>query len=311
MQVSIVLPCYNAERHLERCLTSLFVQTHRPLELIAVDDGSSDGTVAMLESATRRAPFPMQVLRQANAGACAARNAGMRAARGTYIQFMDADDEILPDKIEQHLAIAHAHGDCDLVVGSARIVKPNGELDKMDIVEPGSRDPWLDLAMHRMGGTPNNFWKRDAVLRAGAWDEGLRSSQEYDLMLRMLITGARICHDPVPRTVVHLQAGGSVSTSDPAAKWQRYIDLRLRIIAHLRATRNLDELAPFHQVLFDCIRMLHPFAPKEAVALYHAHLPKGFTPAISSATGPLYLKLHKLLGFAAANRVRSWLSALR
>ena len=311
MQVSIVLPCYNAERHLSRCLASLFAQTHRPLELIAVDDGSSDRTAAQLEEAARSAPYPMRVIRQANAGACAARNRGLEAASGAYIQFMDADDEIAPDKIQRHLELALANTACDLVVGSARILKPSGELEGLDILKPGSPDPWIDLAEHRMGGTPNNFWKREAVLRAGAWDEAMRSSQEYDLMLRMLASGARVCRDPEPRTTVHLQAGGSVSTSDPAAKWRRYIALRLRIIEHLKANSPDVDLAPFHQVLFDSIRTLYPFSPEEAVDLYRAHLPRAFSPTASSATGKGYLLLHSCLGFSMANRVRGWLSGLR
>jgi glycosyltransferase involved in cell wall biosynthesis len=311
MQVSIVLPCYNAERYLGRCIASLFGQTHRPLELIAVDDGSTDGTAALLEEAARSAPFPMRVLKQANAGACAARNRGLEEAAGAYIQFMDADDEIAPDKIQRHLELALANAECDLVIGSARIMKPSGGLERLDILRPGSTDPWIDLAEHRMGGTPNNLWKRDAVIRAGAWDVAMRSSQEYDLMLRMLASGARVCHDPEPRTTVHLQAGGSVSTTDPAAKWRRYIELRLRIIAHLRANSPDVDLTPFRQVLFDSIRTLYPFSPKEAIALYRAHFPRAYTPAASSATGKGYLMLHALLGFSMANRVRGWFSGLR
>jgi len=311
MQVSIVLPCYNAERYLGRCIASLFGQTHRPLELIAVDDGSTDGTAALLEEAARYAPFPMRVLKQANAGACAARNRGLEEAAGAYVQFMDADDEIAPDKIQRHLELALANAECDLVIGSARIMKPSGGLERLDILRPGSTDPWIDLAEHRMGGTPNNLWKRDAVIRAGAWDVAMRSSQEYDLMLRMLASGARVCHDPEPRTTVHLQAGGSVSTTDPAAKWRRYIELRLRIIAHLRANSPDVDLTPFRQVLFDSIRTLYPFSPEEAVALYRAHLPRAFSPTASSATGKGYLLLHAFLGFSMANRVRVWLSGLR
>jgi glycosyltransferase involved in cell wall biosynthesis len=311
MQVSIVLPCYNAAPHLGRCLRSLFAQTHHPLELIAVDDGSSDGSAELLEEAARTAPFPMRVLRQANAGACAARNAGLAAASGAYIQFMDSDDEIAADKIERHLALALEHGACDLVAGSSRIMRPDGALDHLDILQPGSNDHWLELAQHRMGGTPNNFWKREAVIRAGGWDPAMRSSQEYDLMFRMLAAGARVCRDPEPRTTVHLQASGSVSTTDPAAKWRRYIDLRLCIIAHLKSTRPGIDLAPFHQVLFDSLRTLYPHAPTEAWALYREHLPESFKPKASSATGQGYLLLHRLLGFARANRVRGWLSGLR
>lgn len=308
MKVSIVLPCYNAERFIGRCLESLFAQTHRPLELIAVDDGSSDGTLALLEAARTRAPFPMTVLHQVNKGACAARNAGLALATGEYIQFMDADDRLLPEKVARHVSTASRNGWPDVVVGSARIHAHDGRLKQTDIQQPGGRDPWLDLACHRLGGTPNNLWRREALMKVGGWTEGLRSSQEYDLLFRLLQQRASLAYDPEPLTEVHTRSG-SISTESLHGTWTRFIELRWRIIQHLLSASPGIDLHPYWQVLFDSIRTLYPYAPREAVALYRERMPSDFRPSRSPATGRVYLLLHRLLGFSWANRIRHWLSA--
>ena len=91
--VSVVIPVYNAEHYLAECLDSLLGQTLRETEIIAVDDGSTDESPAILENFAARDPR-LKVIRQANAGVSAARNRGMAEARGKYLTFVDADDQL-------------------------------------------------------------------------------------------------------------------------------------------------------------------------------------------------------------------------
>ncbi|MBK7382287.1 MAG: glycosyltransferase family 2 protein [Flavobacteriales bacterium] len=306
MQVSIVLPCHNAERFLDRCLDSLFAQTHPELELIAVDDGSTDGTRVLLEAAAARSPFPFRVIHQANAGACAARNAGWKVATGRYIQFMDADDELLPGKIAHQVALLEKQDLPGLIVGSAHTYAADGSLKRIDVQVTDNRDPWLDHMRHELGGTPTNLWEREALVSVGGWDAAMKSSQEYDLMFRLLQQGVQVAFDPEVGTHIHLQASGSVSTSQLDATWIRFIALRERIIAHVARTMPDRDLRPFLQVLFDSLRTLYPYAPKHATDEYRRLFPEGFAPQLSPATGRMYIVLHRVLGFAKANRVRQW-----
>ena len=91
--VSVVIPVYNAKHYLAECLDSLLGQTLRETEIIAVDDGSTDESPAILENFAARDPR-LKVIRQANAGVSAARNRGMAEARGKYLTFVDADDRL-------------------------------------------------------------------------------------------------------------------------------------------------------------------------------------------------------------------------
>ena len=98
--VSVVVPAYNYARYLPKAIDSALGQTHPPLEVIVVDDGSTDDTPRVLAAYADR----IRVIRQANQGAGAARNAGIAAARGEYVAFLDSDDLWHPRKLELQLA---------------------------------------------------------------------------------------------------------------------------------------------------------------------------------------------------------------
>jgi glycosyltransferase involved in cell wall biosynthesis len=107
--ISVVVPAYNAERWIAATLDSVAAQTHRALEVIIVDDGSTDGTVAIAEAFARRDPR-FRVVRQANAGVAAARNHGASLAQSDLLAFVDADDLWSPDKTKRQLAALAAAG---------------------------------------------------------------------------------------------------------------------------------------------------------------------------------------------------------
>lgn len=99
---TFIVPIYNAERYLSACLDSLLAQTAKELQIILVDDGSTDGSLAIAKSYTDRDPR-VELYTQPHAGQSAARNEGMRHAKGEYIAFVDADDSLAPDWCETHL----------------------------------------------------------------------------------------------------------------------------------------------------------------------------------------------------------------
>lgn len=113
MLVSILIPVYNAASHLASCWATLEAQTHTDFEAVFVNDGSTDATEQMLQDKVTREPR-FRVISQSNQGVSAARNAGIAVAQGDYIAFMDVDDTLAPDFLEQLLSAAKNY-DCEVV----------------------------------------------------------------------------------------------------------------------------------------------------------------------------------------------------
>jgi UDP-glucose:(glucosyl)LPS beta-1,3-glucosyltransferase len=101
--VSVIIPVYNREMLVTEAINSVFKQSYRPIECILIDDGSSDNSVSVineLKKVLESKDFSMQVLIQENAGAPAARNTGLKRACGEFVQFLDSDDVLYPNKLE-------------------------------------------------------------------------------------------------------------------------------------------------------------------------------------------------------------------
>lgn len=125
--VSIVVPVYNTEAYLSACVESLVGQTYRDLELLFVDDGSTDGSLAILEAYAKQ-DARIRVIRQKNSGVSAARNAGVDAATGSFIGFADSDDTVEPDFCETLLSAFSAHPEIGVSICNRFIHgHPNGQ----------------------------------------------------------------------------------------------------------------------------------------------------------------------------------------
>lgn len=300
MTVSVVIPCYNVEQHIAACLRSVLEQDVAVQEIICVDDGSSDGTVRIIRSLQEEYPGRITLVEETHRGASAARNTGMAIATGTYIQFLDADDVLLPDKLSGQVALLAAHPDRDLVVGDYFVLHGNREREHIKALAHG---PWMGLIKTRIGSTCSNLWKRSTVLKAGGWNEELASSQDHELLFRMLSMGCTVAYDQRPCTVVDKARPGRISAADNTGNWLRYIELRVAVREHLRtvdAERFAAEISAADQYLFMAIHLLAHQDLAPAVDLYRKHIPKGFVPEASAAITNRYIRAHRLLGFEKA-----------
>ncbi len=187
----------------ERAVASAFAQTHRPLEVLCVDDGSTDETRDVLARLQTQYP-DLHVIEQENGGAPRARNTGLAAATGEYIQFLDADDALLPGKLERQVALAEQER-ADIVVGSYTRYFVDGRQTER-IARP--ENPWEALVWTRLGITSANLFRTPRSVQAvEGWTPGLKSHQEYDLFCTgCFSSGASVAFDPVP---------GATYTSSP------------------------------------------------------------------------------------------------
>jgi glycosyltransferase involved in cell wall biosynthesis len=203
MDVSVVIPAWNAERFVEHTLRTVCAQTLAPREVIVVDDGSTDGTAALVERVARGVSVPTTLLRQANAGPGAARNRGLAAARGELVAFVDADDEWLPEKLERQVACLAANGAALLCHTDLVVIDVEGAVVRRPDKQVGATFEEL-LA--------NNFIATSSVLvRRRALGEAPFScrhtcSEDYELWLR-LAQGGPLCY--VPERLLRYRIHGS------------------------------------------------------------------------------------------------------
>ncbi len=197
--VSVIVPAYNAERWIATALRSVFAQTWRPLEVVVVDDGSSDATAGVVEDAFARFAAASDVAthlirHETNRGAPAARNTGTRHARGELLRFLDADDWLTSDSVERHAAAMAADPAVELACGTVQSIflTDAGSTYVAGALAPvgeASADP-LEEVLRRPGvaAYPLRFtFRRPLFERVGGFNETLQRAQEYDLVARMLL----------------------------------------------------------------------------------------------------------------------------
>ena len=185
--VSIVIPTYNRRHFVADAIESCLAQTHPNCEIIVVDDGSADGTAAFLRD---RYGGRVRVFEQVNQGPGIARNTGIAKARGAFIHFLDADDQLAPDKISVCLEVFRQRPDISVVYTHYQFVAPNGEtpLDT-PAFESFSETPFCEiLAWTGCRMLISSSMYRTAALRdVGGFehDKRFRSAEDWDLFLRL------------------------------------------------------------------------------------------------------------------------------
>ena len=230
------MPCHNAAAHLPASVGSVLAQTFNDWELIAVDDGSDDDTLTWLRAQTDARIRPIS---QTNQGVSAARNAGLAAARGQYVAFLDADDTWAADFLKKMLATLRAHPDAALAYCGWQ-----------NVGLPGGRgEPFVPPDYENAAKTETLFagcrWpihaalvKREAVQAAGGFDPALKNAEDYALWLRIATT-APIARVPEVLAFYHFHGAAQASSNKARAA-----------LHHLHAQqRYLAQHPDFHAAL--------------------------------------------------------------
>jgi glycosyltransferase involved in cell wall biosynthesis len=188
-RVSVLLPVHDAERYLAEAVESILGQTFPDFELLAIDDGSRDGSAALLERYARRDPR-VRLVRRAHAGLVATLNAGLALARGELVARMDADDVALPRRLELQVARLDLDPDLLCVGGAYEVIDARGR--RIDLVRPPEA-PEQILAAALEGRSPichpAALYRRDRVIAVGGYDVAAPVAQDYDLWLRLMDVG--------------------------------------------------------------------------------------------------------------------------
>jgi glycosyltransferase involved in cell wall biosynthesis len=269
--ISIIIPAYNSSATIVEALESVAAQTGMDYEVIVVDDCSTDDTVAVVRrwiaaqtSATSHASrFTLHLL-SLNAGPAAARNAGMAAAKGEWIAFLDADDLWLPRHLEVLMAAAHETG-AALVCGEAvRFEAPaasgKGQGDPSPASgypssgqetrnqEPGTRNVFRAVTLeefvrHNPVATSAVLAKREALLAVGGFDPQFRGPEDYDLWMRIAALGAATVIDHSSLAI------GTAKNQEPRTKNLVFISTPVSLYRYVPGSLSMDERRFLPQVL--------------------------------------------------------------
>jgi glycosyltransferase involved in cell wall biosynthesis len=188
--VSAIIPAHDAAATLARAIESVLAQTVPPDEIIVVDDGSNDATSDIAQSYAVRGVRNIRLNRQK--GASAARNAGIAAASGDVIAFLDSDDEWLTDKLEKQCAVLCADPGMVFAACRSNEISPSGR-DLGDTFHGGSfttgEHAWKALLALNFIATPTVVARREHILAAGGFDPALKIGEDQDLWIRLAARG--------------------------------------------------------------------------------------------------------------------------
>jgi len=218
--VSIIIPCHNAEPWLAETLTSALEQTWPNKEIVFIDDGSSDRSLAIARSFATRG---VRVAAQSNLGASAARNHGLRLATGEFVQFLDADDLLAPDKIAAQMKALAGSAPDTLASGSwARFSSDTKQAQFIPQAVAQARSGIEFLQLHYETGSmmQPGAWlaSRNLLDRAGPWNETISLNDDGEYFARVMLAAPGMIH--VPQSRCYYRSGHATSLSrrtDPTA----------------------------------------------------------------------------------------------
>ncbi len=308
-RVSIIIPCYNAAPWIEETIRSALAQTHADREIIVIDDGSTDDS---LRRARTFEPAGVRVVTQRNAGASAARNHGLRLATGDFIQYLDADDLLAPDKIERQLrefgrdpstrltSASWARFQSSIIDSKREINSLSADLSATDFIR-------LALQHHHMMH-PAAWLVPTAVCRAaGGWNEDLSLNDDGEYFARIVLAAGRIRHVRESITFYRSGLAGSLSRSRSERAWRSQLRSTALTVDHMLAA---SDTRAARQAAADAIRRdcldAYPFCHAIRAEMERKIAVLGGSRLCYQA-GPRYALLAKFIGWKMAKRIRNQL----
>jgi glycosyltransferase involved in cell wall biosynthesis len=238
VKVSVVIPCYNAAPFVAETLESVLAQTHPDVEIVVVDDGSSDGSWEVV------APYADRILAlrlERNRGGSHARNRGAELATGSFLMFLDADDVLEPDTLACLVAALGDTRDATAICRWVRL-KERGDQwitvpSEVPLLDPAG-DPLRQWLSGRWVPPCAVLWRRGVYDRTGGWDEDISYNDDGDLMLRSFVQGTRLVTAPCGRALYRFHGAERMSVGSDLSS-ERKLRSGVRVLNKVKAA--LDE----------------------------------------------------------------------
>lgn len=230
--ISVIVPAYNAEAYVIECLTSLAEQTYKKLEIVFVDDGSTDGTLSAASAFLKQSGANYKIVdRGVRGGVSAARNAGIEASAGDYFSFLDSDDFLLPDAIAELYEAAKGAGGADVTLRGHRAWDEVSGKEKLCVIDKrvtAALPPDVITAKRLLNKIPPGhfaLYKSDFVNAKGiTFSENCCAGEDIEFMLKTMAVSEKIaiCHDA--GYVYRFNDGMGSRTSCVKSLLKRYYD---------------------------------------------------------------------------------------
>jgi glycosyltransferase involved in cell wall biosynthesis len=312
MKVSILIPLYNSEKYIAETITSCLNQKYKDIEVIVVDDGSTDNS---LQEAKKFESNQVKIFSKENKGACAARNFAFTQSTGDYIQYLDADDVLDPEKISSQMNLVSEFG--NIVVYSGKWGKFVQYLNEVIWEEQKiNRDynnpvNWLIDSWNGEGMGQTSIWliPRNIILKAGQWNESLKINQDGEFFSRVLLSSKAIKYIDKSKVFYRFGNNSSISQKDNHSKLKAASLLKSYILYHKNCSqylhsKNLKEALGQNYLNF--IYRFYPLYPSLIKTAEENFYKLGYN-KMWSVGGVVFKKLSILIGFKNALKLKTLL----
>jgi glycosyltransferase involved in cell wall biosynthesis len=220
--ISVIIPVYNASQTIEQCLDSVLKQTFiANYQIIAINDGSTDSSLDKLQSYVanhQHSNFRFTIINQKNQGAACARNAGLLAATGDWVAFLDSDDRWLPDKIQIQIAYLLAHINVDMVAGIFGVDR----IDRLKRMDAENIITIRDQVLKNYFSPPTVLFRRSILDKIGLFNPNMRHSEEGFFFNNMVYHGKCVLlNQKVAESITNKKRWGECGLSGNLTKMEQ------------------------------------------------------------------------------------------
>ncbi|WP_421656718.1 glycosyltransferase [Leptothermofonsia sp. ETS-13] len=302
-KVSILIPCYNADRWIAKAIESALNQTYPYKEVIVVENGSTDRSLEVIQGfgdTIRWETGP-------NKGGNAARNRLLELSTGEWLQYLDADDYLLPDKVENQVRFLSQLPYADVVYSPSIFEYWTGDSARQEILPiPQPHDPWILLARWYLPQTGSPLWRKQAIVDVGGWNVDQPCCQEHELYLRLLKAQKQFEYFSNPGSVYRQWSESTVCKRDKSETYRQRLAILDRAEQHLQEINKLTHPRQnaINQARFECARIIwlsNPTWADQIITKIHA-TEKNFVPGGHAAPAN-YRLTYRLFGFGVAEAI--------
>ena len=301
-KVSILIPCYNAQKWIAQAIESALNQTYLHKEVIVVDDGSTDGSLEIIRSFGDRIIYETGI----NRGGNVARNRLLELSSGEWLQYLDADDYLLPNKIAQQIQYLQENPDTDIIYSPSIFQYHTGEITQEILPIPQPRDPWVLLARWYLPQTGSPLWRKQAIIDVGSWKINQPCCQEHELYLRLLIAQKRFRYYEEAASVYRQWSESTVCKKSKLETYRRRLEVIDKTEQHLIIIKQLTQSRQnaINQARFECARIIWLTNKEWAKNIIKQIRKKDFNFIPQGNFAPeIYRLTYKFFGFNFAERV--------